>query len=68
MEKGFVPDLTYGAVKQTVWHKGDPKPATAFGFKMASIDVHGEKGWPITTYRCTDCGVLRSYAPFADKE
>ena len=67
MEKGFVPDFAYAAIAQMVWHRGEPEPAHFIGLK-SGIKVDKKEFVPITTYRCTGCGVLRFYAQVPDEE
>ena len=55
MEAGFVLDQTYGANAQSAWIEGTPQPSFWSGLKV------GER-LPVTTYRCTRCGYLESYA------
>jgi len=64
MEAGFVPDFSYLQVMQTCWHRGTPEDATFLGMKVAQGGIkHDPKRMiRITTYRCTGCGLLRSYA------
>jgi len=61
MVEGFIPDATYGAVLQAGWHAGKPEESSFFGLKTG-IRYDKEVVMPITTYRCTHCGLLRSYA------
>jgi len=64
MEDGFIPEFSDAAVRQTCWHPGLPERQTFFGMKGIdpSIKVDPKKAIPITTYRCKECHVLRSYA------
>ena len=57
MESGFVLDETYGGVGQSNWTEGEPKKSIWTGIKVPREACH-----PITTYRCTKCGYLESYA------
>lgn len=64
MELGFVGDFTHSHFFQTKWQRGVPK--------RMPMSWLWQWGWPlqpepflmidITTYRCVDCGALRSYA------
>ena len=67
MEKGFVPDFAYAAIAQMVWHRGEPEPAHLLGIKTG-VKVDKKEFVPITSYRCTGCGVLRFYAQVPDEE
>jgi hypothetical protein len=61
MEKGYVPELTYGAVLQSAWTPGEPIPRRFMG----GIKWSRSNNVAIITYRCTSCGYLESYAPRA---
>ena len=60
MESGFVLDLAHGAVAQSSWVEGAPVPSLWTGLK-----IKGHQRLPVTTFRCTKCGYLESYAPSA---
>lgn len=64
MEVGFIPDASYDRVIQTCWHRGMPKSKKLLGMKRSNealnYDVNEMIG--IETFRCTGCGLLRSYA------
>jgi hypothetical protein len=57
MEPGFVLDWTHGGVAQSSWVDGVPVPSIWTGLKLK-----GHERVPVTTYRCTKCGFLESYA------
>ena len=57
MEAGFVLDRAQGAVAQSSWVDGTPTPSIWTGLKLK-----GHQLVPVTTYRCTKCGYLESYA------
>lgn len=58
MENGFVVDYTHGGVaKQSVWSKGPIK----YDFWNLWIGAVKES-LKISSYRCTSCGYLESYA------
>ena len=62
MEKGFIPDFSYGtttAVEQTIWHPGDAEERQFLGVKMVKMEK--SKARKIVSYRCPGCGLLRSY-------
>ena len=64
MEKGFIPEHThYGAV-QPLWHPGDPEKQTFFGMKLKNsyLKIEPTKTRKVISYRCSECGLLRSYA------
>ncbi len=57
MEEGFTVDFSHANSLQTRWHRG--KPAKGW---VVEAKVKTEEMLRITTYRCTGCGLLRSYA------
>ena len=58
MENGFVIDYTHGATLQSQWAEGEPVRSFWTGLKLKGKEKH-----KISTYRCTKCGYLESYAP-----
>lgn len=64
MERGFSIDSTYGAAPQTTWIEGEPQTAKFLGMRVDGV-VRGEKDaarYPITLFRCPQCGCLEAYA------
>lgn len=61
MEEGFTLDHTYGANLQAAWVEGQPRRSFWTGVKVTGKAQH-----PITTYRCSVCGYLESYAPLGN--
>ena len=57
MEAGFVPDFSYGSVFCSSWVEGDAEKGWLGGVKTKNRTKIA-----ITTYRCTNCGFLESYA------
>jgi predicted nucleic-acid-binding Zn-ribbon protein len=57
MEKGYIPDATYGGVVLGTWVEGEVET----GF-LGAIKLKGKTRRTITTYRCNSCGYLESYA------
>lgn len=57
MEEGFLLDHTYGAKLPVAWVEGTPAPSIWMGTK-----VSGKKQWRVESYRCTECGFVKSYA------
>jgi hypothetical protein len=57
MQKGYLPDATYGGVVLGTWVEGEVET----GF-LGAIKLKGNARRTITTYRCTSCGYLESYA------
>ena len=60
MEAGFVLDHHEGhnSGTQSAWIEGAPEPSFWTGVKLK-----GHQRLPVTTYRCSACGYLESYAP-----
>ena len=58
MEIGFVADVAYGVIMQSNWTAGITVPRRFFG----GIKWRLQDSSPITTYRCSGCGFLESYA------
>jgi hypothetical protein len=59
MEKGYVADLTYGAVMQSAWTPGEPMRRRILG----GIKWNRNANIPIVTFHCPSCGYLEAYAP-----
>lgn len=57
MEAGFMLDQTYGAVGQETWADGIPESSVWTGLKLKN-----RQQLKVTTYRCSKCGFLESYA------
>ena len=57
--EGYVADLTYGAVMQSAWTRGEPMPRRILG----GIKWSRSANTPIVTFRCQSCGYLEAYAP-----
>jgi len=62
MDEGFIPDASYGTILQSHWHAGSPKKATLLGMP-AGTKVNKMQMTAIAAYRCSNCGLLRCYAP-----
>jgi hypothetical protein len=45
-------------MRQSAWIDGAPEPSFWSGLKLK-----GHQRLPVTTYRCSACGYLESYAP-----
>ena len=59
METGFLFDQEgLGAD----WHRGVPIPATVFGFETSAYKIDRTQILETRTFRCTKCGLLKSYA------
>lgn len=57
MEEGFIKDQSHGAVYSSKWVEGAPEESFWTGTK-----TRGKLQVQVTTYRCTGCGYLESYA------
>lgn len=57
MQEGFVLDNTHGGNTVSSWVEGQPQRSFWFGVKLDD-----KKPLEVTTYRCTGCGYLESYA------
>jgi predicted nucleic-acid-binding Zn-ribbon protein len=57
MEEGFVLDRTHGANLQSTWVAGFPTRSFWTGLKLRGLPT-----LPVTTFRCSGCGYLESYA------
>ena len=57
MESGYIVDEGYDTRTVAKWIKGEPERSMWPGLKMG-----GKDKVDITTYRCTRCGYLESYA------
>jgi hypothetical protein len=57
MELGFIPEYTRNRVARPFWVSGDFERAP-FG----TLKNEGHEFRRIDTWRCTSCGLLRSYA------
>ncbi len=57
MVEGFILDMTYGGQLVPRWLEGRPEKSMWTGVK-----AKGKKCRSVETYRCTKCGLLKSYA------
>ncbi len=57
MEEGFIPDYRREGVAASQWVEGSPKKPFFWGSIVSNKDQIA-----ITTFRCTRCGYLESYA------
>jgi hypothetical protein len=57
MTEGFIKDEAHGAVRTSMWVEGPPEKSFWTGTK-----TYGKKQVRITSFRCTKCGYLESYA------
>ena len=59
METGFLVDQQGLGVD---WHRGVPNPETVFGFETSAYKIDRTQMLETRTFRCTKCGLLKSYA------
>ncbi len=57
MIEGFILDMTYGGQLVPRWLEGRPEKSMWTGVK-----AKGKECRSVETYRCVQCGLLRSYA------
>lgn len=57
MDSGFILDVTDSATHQAQWAEGEAKKSFWFGVRVPRDERH-----LVTTYRCSKCGYLESYA------
>lgn len=65
MEAGFIPDVTYGGVAQSCWHKGDAKAKKTFRERLRSgsgVKYDPKLMVALTAFRCSQCGLVKLYA------
>jgi hypothetical protein len=71
MEEGFVPDNAHLGVVPARWYVGkleltEDAPLLSLSMSVAGFvnpeSIKGAKGLLISTFRCTGCGYLESYA------
>lgn len=58
MVEGFILDLTYGGQLVPRWIRGKPENS----FWAGGVKTKGKECFSVATYRCVQCGYLRSYA------
>ncbi|HWT00910.1 MAG TPA: PF20097 family protein [Pyrinomonadaceae bacterium] len=58
MVEGFILDMTYGGQLVPRWIKGTPE----MSFWAGGAKTKGKECRSVETYRCVNCGLLRSYA------
>ena len=67
MEKGFKVDLgNANNVHPDRWLPGVPKVAKVFGLTTDWLAVNMREAKLVTTYCCTKCGYLESYAQISE--
>jgi hypothetical protein len=63
MSDGFIKDETHGAVRVSTWVEGPPEKSFWTGTRTA-----GKRLMPVTTFRCSLCGYLESYAKEPERD
>jgi predicted nucleic-acid-binding Zn-ribbon protein len=58
LEEGFVVDESHTQRHQSSWVTGPAEPS----YWLGGIKTGGKTRYPVTTYRCSQCGYLESYA------
>ena len=56
LEQGFLLDESHGTRKPGKWIEGEPE------YWLWNLKIRGRRQIEITSYRCTRCGLLESYA------
>ena len=62
MEVGFLFDRDGGAILVQRWIKGPPEPGWFQREPNAGYSARGRECRLVETYRCSSCGLLKSYA------
>lgn len=57
MVEGFILDFTYGGQLVPRWLRGKPEKSMWTGVK-----AKGKECYSVATFRCVQCGLLRSFA------
>lgn len=57
MVQGFLPDYSRHRVRHPIWVEGELRPTF-----WSSMDIKNRDLRAVVTWRCSDCGALRSYA------
>ncbi len=58
MESGYIVDVGYGSTNVPKWVAGEPSRS----FWASGLKLRGKEQLEVTTYRCSRCGYLESYA------
>ena len=65
-EDGFIVDFAHGATIVSRWYPGRPQFSKFFGLATGSVKIKQKELIDVTTLRCPNCGLLKSYAIKAD--
>ena len=64
IDQGFTSEIRY--LYQTKWHPGTPEEKKFLGFNTGDVKTDKLETRKVTTYRCPQCNLLRSYAETDD--
>ena len=62
MEDGFIVDISNAAQLVLKWHPRKPEDGYLFGFIKLGLKINHRELISVTTLRCPQCGLLKSYA------
>lgn len=62
MEMGLFVDGSQGQYVQSIWVAGIPDHQRFFGIKSDTLNLTGRTHYPVTVYRCPNCGLLQAFA------
>ena len=62
MDDGFIVDFAYGGRLVSNWHPRKPEDEYSFGFIKSGLKINHQELISVTTLRCPQCGLLKSYA------
>ena len=62
IEDGFIVDFAHGATIVSRWYPGKPQFSKFFGMSTGSVKINQKALIDVTTHRCPNCGLLKSYA------
>ena len=68
MQAGLFVDNSQGQYVQSVWVEGHPSEQRVFGLSLGTLSLQGRTRYPVTVYRCPECGFLQAFALPIDKE
>jgi len=62
LEAGMLVDVSQGQYVQSVWVTGIPVQQRIFGIQTGVLNLEGRTKYPVTVYRCPECGFLQAFA------
>jgi len=68
MTQGFVIDIASKSAYQLMWHEGITDDVDKQGFVKKFENLDRSKIAFVKTYKCSKCGLLKSYAHFEGHE